>query len=340
GGPGGGGTNDDAAEDSLSEEEEEANGGDGGSGSGGGGGGGGESAASSVAGDDATGSVAQQPGAAAGASSGDAGNAAGAAGAAGAGGSGSGTADGETVELVAYWRRSELLSGGLALEEVRPAVVAALRLYAPDGDDAVAARWQASAMPWLGASDGEQAGGRARASGGDVRSATSAAAASVATAAADAEGGAGTSGGGGVTRGLDPIFEELRAGRGEGGRLDRWVQRHLGASVLARVAARRAAAAALLQHSGCLPLCRGELAAAAAAGDAAEAEEVRPGERTLQIWRAARQVTESAMRSKQTSGASFAVIADLLHAKADFLLGVRPCAAAIAVSAAGAEAVA
>jgi hypothetical protein len=208
-------------------------------------------------------------------------------------------------DLTAEWRNSELLRGGLHVNEVAPLIATALRFYLPQ---TTSDKYPAQVQRWRE----------------DILACQS------------------------VVQGDNPSLPSVEFCKfstdlmnltGEAAEMDRWISMHLGTSPLIRVggealaAARRSALSAIVFHTG-------SLAHLASAWSLRQSDEDCPSTHLLLVWRAARQVAEWAVRTRQQSmmgpepaaRSTYAAIADEICRRANFLLSLYPCPAALGAS--------
>jgi hypothetical protein len=218
------------------------------------------------------------------------------------------TEDGSSPYSVTSWRTSPLFAGGLALNgRMVEGLQSFLRFYStPEGCtdvipfDMKAAQANLSAMDawWYDVCFEEFA----------ARDASSSAAAH------DGEA-------------LPEAFKNVLIGAPNFDRVDSYVLGHIGQSFVMRLGgeaakiARRTVLAALIRHSGCLPVFERECEMLQTGAKSAEA---RPHDVLVQVWKAAQHVVEHAIRSTNQTGLSYTVIAEMLTTKAKFLLQVQP----------------
>ncbi|ETI45966.1 hypothetical protein F443_09604 [Phytophthora nicotianae P1569] len=132
-----------------------------------------------------------------------------------------------------------------------------------------------------------------------------------------------------------PFLKDLIENCGEAAALDQWVSKHVGESPLMRLggepmkATRRTVCAAMIWHSGFLNFIKKQI-------DNSQSNftesDVRPHDNLMHIWRAAQRVIEWAIRTKNSMGSSYAVVAGLVIRKAQFLLEIEPSAKALAAA--------
>nr|CCA19532.1 HECT E3 ubiquitin ligase putative [Albugo laibachii Nc14] len=130
-----------------------------------------------------------------------------------------------------------------------------------------------------------------------------------------------------MQNGKDVFLQDLITANGIAYSIDRWISRHVGESPMTRIGgesfkiARRTICAAMIWHSGFLPIVK--RIAEARRSDFIDSE-TRPQENLMHIWRAAQRVTEWGIRSKNALGSTYAVVAERIIRKAQFLLEIQP----------------